>query len=401
MWTPPRLPRAALIHRRIFRELAFIFALCAGSLLTLLLIGRLLQLRELFITQNLNLFDLIKLFFFLGPFFLLLIIPIACMLSIFLTFLRMGTDNELTALKAGGVSLYQLLRAPASFSLCCALLTAVVSFFGLSWGMAHFRTTVLDLARTKTQLVLQPGVFNRDFPGLMVFARTVDNFAGAMSEVLVQDRTRPEVTATILAPRGEVYTDQDQGEIVVLLHDGSLYRQEKQGVSVLGFSTYRVRLDLSRLVTGYDMGEVRPKEMPFFRLLELEANPALTAGKNPNYVRKVTVEKHLRLAMPMACVVLGLFALPMACAFGGLRQQWGLILAMGFFLLYYTLLSLGRALGEGGATPPAVGLWLPNVVFSLIGGLGLRLTVREHWPHLAEQLRHIPLPAWARRHGRP
>ena len=395
--TRPRL--SALVHRRIFRELAFLFSLCAAALLSLLLIGRLLQLRELFITQNLNLGDLLKLFFYLSPFFLLLIIPIACMLAVFLTFLRMGTDRELTALKAGGVSLYQLLPAPAAFCLLGAVATAFVSLFGVSWGMAHFRTTVLDLARTKTQLVLQPGVFNRDFPGLMVFARQVDSQAGVLSEVLVQDRTRKDITATILAPSGSVRTDTQQGQILFALKDGTIYRQEKEGVSVLSFGEYVVRLDLSKLVHGYDLGEVRPKEMSFTRLLELAADPNLAATHSPNFVRKVGVETQLRLAMPLACPVLGLFALPMACAFGGLRQQWGLLLALGFFIFYYSLLSLGRAMGEAGSLAPALGLWLPNLVFALVGTAGLRLTVREDWPHLADQLSHIPLPGWVRHRG--
>jgi len=395
--TRPRL--TALVHRRILRELLFLFSLCAAALLSLLLIGRLLQLRELFITQSLNLGDLLSLFFYLSPFFLLLIIPIACMLAVFLTFLRMGTDRELTALKAGGVSLYQLLPAPAAFCLLGALATAFVSLYGVSWGMSRFRTTVLDLARTKTQLVLQPGVFNRDFPGLMVFARQVDNQAGVLSEVLVQDRTRKDITATILAPTGSVRTDSQRGEILFALKDGSIYRQEKDGVSVLAFGDYKVRLDLSKLVHGYDLGEVRPKEMSFARLLELEADPSLAAAHGANFARKVGVEKHLRLAMPFACPVLGLFALPMACAFGGLRQQWGLILAMSFFLFYYSLLSLGRATGEAGSLAPFLGLWLPNLLFALVGVAGLRLTVREDWPHLAEQLSHVPLPAWMRRRG--
>jgi lipopolysaccharide export system permease protein len=393
--TRPRL--SALVHRRIFRELLFLFSLCAVALLTLLLIGRLLQLRELFITQSLNLGDLLKLFFYLAPFFLLLIIPIACMLSVFLTFLRMGTDRELTALKASGVSLYQLLPAPAAFCLLAAVATAFVSMFGVSWGMSRFRTTVLDLARTKTQLVLQPGVFNRDFPGLMVFARQVDNQAGVLSEVLVQDRTRKDITATILAPSGSVRTDSQRGEIVFQLENGSIYRQEKEGVSVLAFGEYKVRLDLSKLVHGYDLGEVRPKEMSFTQLLELGDDPNLAAEHGPIFARKVGVETQLRLAMPFACPVLGLFALPMACAFGGLRQQWGLLLAMGFFLFYYSLLSLGRATGEAGSLSPLLGLWLPNLIFALVGTAGLRLTVREDWPHLAEQLSHIPLPGWMRR----
>ncbi|MDY7002047.1 MAG: LptF/LptG family permease, partial [Thermodesulfobacteriota bacterium] len=258
-----------LLHQRIFKELLFLFALCAGSLLTLLLIGRLLQLRELLLSQNLNILDIGRLFFYLSPFFLLLIIPIACMLGVFLTFLRMNTDREILALKASGLSLYQLLPAPVVFCLLCVLLNLGISFYGLSFGMDRFRETILELARTKTQLVLQPGVFNKDFPGLVVYAGRVDSMRGELNTVFVRDGTREDITATILAPQGRVRTDPEKGEIVFGLNNGKIYRREKDGVSVLGFGEYTVRLDLSGFLQGFDLGEVKPKEMSWSKLRAL------------------------------------------------------------------------------------------------------------------------------------
>ncbi len=384
------MPR--LLHRHIFIELLSVFALCAGSLLTLLLIGRMLQLRELFLSQSLTLWDVACMFAYLAPFFLLLLIPISCMLAVFLTFLRMGTDLESVALRASGVSLYQMLPAPLAL---CALGTVAalgISFWGLSWGMDNFRQTVLDLARTKTQLVLQPGVFNKDFPGLTVYAQQADPARGELSTVFVQDRTRPGVAATILAPHGTVRTDADRGEIVFRLEGGKIYRQEETGLSVVGFGTYQVRMDLSRLLAGYDLGEVRPKEMSWGRLRAIDADPAQADGDG-NALRKVRVELHKRVALPLACIVLGLFALPMAASFGGLNRHWGLLLALGFFLFYYTLLSLGLTLGETGTLPPAVGLWLPNALFLGVGLAGLRQAARERGMDVAGRLSHL----WALR----
>lgn len=365
------------------------FLLCAGSLLTLLLIGRMLQLRELFMTQDLSLLDLGRLFFYLSPFFLLLIIPIACMLSVFLTFLRMGTDRELIALRTSGVSLVQLLPAPLLFCALCLAFNALISFHGLAWGMNHFRDTILDLARTKTQLVLQPGVFNKDFPGLTIYARQVDRKEGELSEVFVRDATREDITATILAPTGRVVTDRERGEIVFLLENGRIYRQEQQGVGVLGFGTYTVRMNLSKLVGGYDVGEVKPKEMTWSRLNELSGVPETEEQHGGNFARKVEVERHKRMSLPWACLVLGLFAIPLSTAFQGLSRQWGLILALGFFMLYYTLLSIGLTMGEAGTMAPAIGLWLPNVFFLVAALIGMRLAVSERSVDVMSWLRHL------------
>lgn len=80
----------------------------------------------------------------------------------------------------------------------------------------------------------------------------------------------------------------------------------------------------------------------------------------------------------MACLVLGMFAVPIACIFRGLKQQYGLIISMGLFLVYYTMLSLGVTFGESGVLTPVIGLWLPNVTFAIISVVLLKLAVMEH-----------------------
>jgi lipopolysaccharide export system permease protein len=373
-----------------------LFSLGLGSLLCLILIGRVLQLRELLLGLSLGVGDLALLFIYLSPFFLVLLIPVACMLSVFLTFLRLSTERELVALKACGLSLYQLTPAPAVFCLLCAGATLIVSLYGLSWGMENFREAILEHARTRTQLALRPGVFNREFPGLTLYARQVESGQGVMRDILVQDSTRENISALILAPRGRVVTDPERGRIYFMLKDGRIYRQEDERVGMLSFDTYLVRLDLNRLLSGHEVAELKPKEMSWSKLQQAADDPSLRERDNGNYYRKILVEKQKRWALPMACIVLGLFALPLACAFEGMRRQYGLILALGLFLGYYTLFSLGLTTGEAGTLPPAAGLWLPNAAFLIFGLLGLRMAAREQSLRIFDWLRHLDFRRWRR-----
>lgn len=372
----------------MFKELATLFALCAGSLLSLLLIGRLLQLRELFLSQNLGFWDIGQMFLYLSPFFLLLIIPIACMLSVFLTLLRMNTDLETTALRASGVSLYQLLPAPLVLGVLCTIAAWWISFYGLAWGMENFRSTVLDIARSKTQVVMKPGVFNRDFPGLTLYAQQVDSASGQLSTVFVKDASHDGTPSTILAPHGAIRTDTEKGQIVFQLENGKIYREEADGMSVIGFGTYKVRMDLSKMVGGYSLGSVRPKEMSWEKLNALDDKHEAN-GVSDNYARQVKVEIQKRLVLPLACFILGLFAVPLASMFSGLHRHWGLLLALGFFLTYYTLLSLGLSLGETGAIAPVVGLWMPDALFFLAGLYGLRQAAKERSIPIMQWLSHL------------
>ncbi|MGX7950582.1 LPS export ABC transporter permease LptF [Oleidesulfovibrio alaskensis] len=379
-----------LLQKQLFKELVSLFGLCLGSLLSLILIGRMLQLRELFLGLDLNALDMATLFVYLSPLFLTLIIPIACMLSVFLAFLRMSTDRELVALKAGGLSLFQLLPAPLLFCLLCGLLNLYISLSGVAWGMGNFRHTIMEIANTRAKIVLQPGVFNQTVPGLTVFARTVDNSSGKLGHVLVEDNSRDETSILILAPRGQLRSDEQRGELVFILHNGKIYRQQEDSVSVLDFNDYTVRLDLGQIFKGVSLGKVKPKELSWSELRSIGPDHP-EARRDSNFLRKVHVELQKRWVLPMACLVLGLFAMPLACAFQGLDKQFGILLALGMFLIYYTLLSVGLSTGESGTVPPAVGLWMPNLIFLAVGLFWLDRAERERSLNIMSFILHANL----------
>ena len=374
----------SLLQRQLFREISHLFVLGVGVLLTLILISRAVQMRDLFLGLDLGVIDTVLLFGYMTPLFLMLVIPVACMLSVFLTFLRMSTDRELVALRAGGVSIYQMLPAPLLFSLLCMGLTLWVSLHWLAWGMGHFRGTIMEIANTRARIVVQPGVFNNDFPNLVLFARQVSPVSGQMKQVLVDDRSRSDRNLVILAPEGRIETDSDRGELVFRLQDGQIYTTDKKSNSVLSFDQYQVRLPLDNLFKSLDLGEVRPREMSWSKLTRA-ATEHLYAG-DVSLSNKVEVELHKRWAYPAACIALTIFALPLAAAFEGMHRQTGMALALIMFFVYYSLMSLGFSMGESGALPPAIGLWVPNALFFAAGLYGLHLTNRERTPRLMNLL---------------
>ncbi|WP_273524382.1 LPS export ABC transporter permease LptF [Mailhella massiliensis] len=380
-----------LLQRRLFMEHAKTFLLSMAVLLLFILMGRALQLRDMLLGLELNIWDTLRLFGYLSPFFLLIICPIACMLSVFLTFLRMSTDRELVALKAGGVSLYQMLPAPLFFSVLCALFGFWISLYWQAWGMGNFRSEVLNIASSSARVVVQPGVFNKDVPNMVMFARKVDPMTGTLAGVMVEDRRAADTTMTILAPEGSLDADYENGEIIFLLKNGRSYTEKDQTLSIMGFQEYAVRLSFDSLFQGVDMGPVKPKEYTWQRLYDKENERALQKT-DPRMARKIVVERHKRYVFPLACVVLCIFVIPIATSFQGLKQQTGVLMALMLFLVYYSLLMLGISLGESGDLAPSIGLWVPNAVFLLLGLYGMRLAAQERMPRITEY--------WESRRGR-
>ena len=372
-----------LLQRRLFLEHAKTFFLSMAVLLLFILMGRALQLRDMLLGLELSIWDTLRLFGYLSPFFLLIICPIACMLAVFLTFLRMSKDRELVALKAGGVSLYQMLPAPLVFSVLCALLGFWISVYWQAWGMGHFRSEVLDIASSSARVVVQPGVFNKDVPNMVMFARKVDPITGTMAGVMVEDRRAAGTTMTILAPDGSLDADYENGELIFLLKNGRSYTEKDNSLSIMGFQEYAVRLSFDSLFQGVDMGPVKPKEYTWARLYDTQNERELQKA-DPRMARKIVVERHKRHVFPIACVVLCIFVIPIATSFQGLKQQTGVLMALLLFLVYYSLLMLGISLGESGDLDPAIGLWVPNAVFLLMGLYGLRLAAQERMPRITE-----------------
>lgn len=369
-----------LVYRQIFKEHLSLFLLIGFSLLGLILMGRMLQLRELLLSQNLGLWDVSKLFAYLSPFFMLMLTPIACMLSVFLTYLRMGSDRELTALKACGVSLYQMLPATLVFCALCTAFSLFIAVFGLSWGMEQFKLSLMEFARTKTKLSLQAGVFNQEFPGLTIYAQKVDLNSGDIRFIFVQDKTSKSFTTTVVAPEGTVSTDPEKEQIRIQFRNGRIYRRQNEKLDVLHFGTYSVRLPLGNMLRNMGFEKVSPKELSYAKLLAYDNDPELRKELDHDRQLKVKVELQKRLALPLGCLVLGLFSVPIACVFRALKQQHGLILAMGVFLVYYSMLSVAESMGESQILPPFIGVWIPNALFLGTGLVFLRQAVRERVP---------------------
>lgn len=365
------------LYRENLRELISIGLMCLAVFVALLLVGKMLRLRHLLVTMDLSLLDIGALFFYLTPFFLMLLIPVAGMISMFLTFQRMSGDRELMALRAGGISLSQILPAPSVFLLICAGLTLFVSLYGVSWGMERFEHTLLDLAKNKAQLSLRPGVFNREFPGLVVYARNVDRESGLMKDVFIHDTSHADQGVNIVAPQGRVAIDHNQGKIFFLLTKGRIYRLDPESMDVLSFSSYRVSLDLSRLLQDVDVNRDKPRYMSWAELNRIVDRPDQWSEQKLGFLRTVQVERHKRWALPMACIVLGLVALPLGWILDEIKRQYGSILIVGVFFAYYAVFSLGIGLGQLGILPPWVGAWSPNALFLGLAALLFRHALHE------------------------
>ena len=82
---------------------------------------------------------------------------------------------------------------------------------------------------------------------------------------------------------------------------------------------------------------------------------------------KALVEFHRRIALPFACAVFSLIALPLSIRTAWTHRSVAFGVSLGVILLYYLLLTAGETFGKRGMLSPAIALWIPNVVLGSIG----------------------------------
>jgi len=82
-----------------------------------------------------------------------------------------------------------------------------------------------------------------------------------------------------------------------------------------------------------------------------------------------------KLAFPFVTLIMTLLAVPFASTIGRSGAMGGVGVGIAIAISYWALLSLFGALGTGGALPPVLAAWAPNLLFGA-GAFYLLMTVR-------------------------
>ncbi len=362
------------IHRYIAREIAVPTLIGLVVFTFVLLMGRILKLVELVVNKGVPLGDILQLFAYLLPAFLVFTLPLAFLLGVLLGFGRLSADNEVTALRASGIPIYNMLRPVLLLAAICTLATAWLTLYGDPAGQTAFRDQVFEIARSRANVAIQPQVFNDEFEGLVLYTGDIDERRGEMRGVFISDERIGSAPAVILASQGRVLSNQEQRILTLRLEQGTIHRRpvDKKGdtYQIIGFDTYDININLN-LGQTLDEGASRQKKLREYPLPEIWKklqNATAEAERRP-----LLVELHKRFALPLAPLVFALVGVPL-----GIRNQrsgkgGGFATALGVFMAYYICATFAETLALERGLPPWLVLWLPNLLFL---GAGLALLKR-------------------------
>jgi lipopolysaccharide export system permease protein len=353
------------LHRYIGREIIVPFLLGFAVFTFVLLMGRFIKLAEMVIAKGVPLTDVLRLVMYMLPSFSIVTIPMSFLLAVLLAFGRLSADNELTAMKASGVSLYGLLPPVIAFAVLAYLATTAITVYALPWGNTAFKTLLYNAINTRVNISLKDRVFNDDFPGLVIYVARYDEEKHSISGILIYDERNPEETSTIFARNGLIITDPDKKALRLRLLHGGVHRPRgKSGYQLMEFESYDLSVNFNQ---NYKIvPTINELDMTFRELRKAMAAP----GNDARTTRDLFLEFHRRLALPFACFVFALIGVPLGLQNRRAGKSSGFSLCIALLLLYYIVLTAGKTLGQKGVISPVVSMWLPNILFI---GLGIYL----------------------------
>jgi len=361
----------SIINRYLFVEIILPFVISVAFLTFIFLMTKILEITKMIVNYKVSLADVLLMLVYSMPFFLEFVIPMSVMMAVLLTFLRLSDDNEIIAMKAGGVSTYRLIPPVLLFCIIGGVLTAFMAIYGLPYGRLAFKKLATEIAMSHFDVAVKERTFNDSFKDVMLYVNKIDIKSKTLIDVFIEDRRTENVVTTTIAPKGKLFNVTDKRALHLRLYNGVINQVDlkAKSASPTSFQTYDLSLDLRKAVSSVRQG---PKDEEEMTLAELRHYLKTDTKKNAQYYITL-MEFHKKFSLPFSCLALGVLAVPLGIQSKSSKKSFGIGLGLICFLVYYMLLSTGWVFGESGVYPPLVGMWVPNIV---MGSLGLFLLVR-------------------------
>jgi LPS export ABC transporter permease LptG len=385
-----------LIDRYLLRELGPPFLL-AGALFTFFLfIDRIYHLTDLVITKGVPLRLVGGLLLYMLPSFLAHTLPMALLVAILLACSRLAGDLEIVAFKAAGVSPLRLLRPVALVAVVVALLTAWFTLVVNPTTNAAFQRQLFRILETRAASALKERVFNTAFAGVVIYIEEVSPSQVALKGLLVSDERDPRYRRLITAREGRLLTDEQNRRITLRLIDGAMSegpvspgggphpapgKDGRHSTSALASTRHRfTTFSVDDMTLTFDSPFKIPSRVdkPERDLPTRELAGMIAAWPHQGQpVAPYRVEYHKRFALPVAAIVFAVIGFGLAIRSHRGGRSLAIVGSLIVLVAYYLLLSFLEDLALSSHVPAWLAVWLPNVVFGLIGAATVWTALRQ------------------------
>jgi lipopolysaccharide export system permease protein len=435
----PTIFQRLLIPRYLLRALVGPLLFSFFCLMFIFLLHFVMRYIDQLVGKGLSAWVIIELISLNLAWMVVLAVPMAVLVATLMAFGDLSQSNEITAMKAAGMSLTRMLRPLLIASGILAFLLILFNNDILPEANHQAKVLTLDIRRKKPTLNIVAGYFSREVPGYSILVKKTFEESNDLEGITLYDYTKPNLNTVVTAERGTISFSGDFRKLILNLEEGEIHE-----LDATNFQTYRrvrfVRHRISTAVEGFDFArsateqssrgdrelsasemlsiidsltQVRAtKEVGLRRMIDedirrvfagtpdsvLPSRPFRSGQSSVSrskamysriqnelsqmsflgkQINQYSVEVHKKYTIPLACVVFVLVGLPLGVMVR--RGGFGMAatLSLGFFVLYWAFLIGGEKLADRDILSPVWGMWSANIIIGITGLMLLTRVSRE------------------------
>jgi LPS export ABC transporter permease LptG len=352
-----------LLDDYILRDFVLYLAIILGSFLMLLLVFTLFELIGDILRNQISPVIVLEYLLNVSPYFIYNVTPLSMLLTVLITFGLMTRSNEITAIKATGISIYRVI-VPV------LLASAIVAA-----GLFFFDQFYLPIAN-KRQDALRNQIKGKP-------AQTY----------LLPDRK------WIKGQQNTIYyykffdPDRDEfGDLTIFRYDPVSFRMLERIAANRAYWAPKLQKWVceegwQRSFRGAAIQDYRPFDVAAFASLsesppyfkkEVKQFTEMNYEELKRYIRdleqggfdvvRLRVQLEKKFAYPLITLVMAVLAVPFALSAGRRGTVAGIAVAVGIAVFYWTISGLSEAMGNVSQLPPGLAAWAPDMFFGLVGG---------------------------------
>jgi LPS export ABC transporter permease LptF/LPS export ABC transporter permease LptG len=352
-----------LLDDYVLRDFGLYLGMVVGAFLVLTLVYTLFELTGDIVRNHIPMIVVGDYLLNVTPFFLYNTLHWCMLLAVLVTFTILQRSNEVTAMKATGISIYRVIvPVLVMASLFAAGLFLFEQFY---LPRTNKRQDALrNLIKGKpAQTYLRPDrqwIFGEssNIYYYQFFDQDRDQFANI--SVFQFDPRTYEVTRRIFAARAQWQPDLDQWVYT------KGWERSLNGSAIEAFREFNVAtFPQFREPPTYFKKEVHQSLEMNYAELRRYINDLQQSGFD---VVRLRVQLHRKLSFPLATLVMAVIAIPFSLNAGRRGAITGVATAIGIAIVYLIVAGLFESMGNISQLPPSLAAWSPDILFGLIGG---------------------------------
>jgi len=315
------------LHRYVGYEVFKSVVLTTALFVFIILMDRASFIAETVLGQGISLWEFLSVLVKTVPSFLGIVIPISFVISVLITFIQMGSSNELVALKSCGISLKEVSKPVIALGLFFSFLSFLSVMFLAPKSNVAVKREITQLLKKKITMNITPKSFSSNFPGVTFYVERLYPEKGYIFNFMVSIQKKLQLI-TIFGEKGVLRTKGDSVFLDIFNGSAQVVDWKKpQDFKFLSFKSYTVEL-------------YRFSKKEQFRASKYKTLTQLIREKTPG--SRVEILK--RLSLSLAPLIVGLLAFSIAVSLPRGAVGTGVVLALLTIVVYYVVYTVSKKL---------------------------------------------------------